>query len=168
MKKENILVIALILLTCGIIAAYIYSKQKNMIFSAGAQTSWQYQTQSPINWKTYAEYLAAAQNLDKPVFLYFRADWCTYCKKMEEITFADSTVQAELNENFISVVVDTDKDKNIADQWGIRGVPAAWFLKPDGTSIIKIPGYMDEVLLLKILKYISSGKYETMNFKDFN
>ena len=165
MKKENILVIGLIALACGILAYYIYSDKSSI---AANNDSSQAVSSSKIDWKNYSEGITAAKNLNKPVFLYFRSDWCTYCKKMETVTFADDKVQAELNENYISIFVDTGKEQDIAGQWGIRGVPVAWFLKADGTRISQLPGYVDEILFLKALKYISSGKYELMEFKDFN
>ena len=104
----------------------------------------------------------------KPIVLYFWAAWCTYCKKMEKTTLAENAVLTELKENFISISVDMDKDKKLVSQWNIRGVPAIWFLKSDGTKISNIPGYVDERQFLKALKYISSGKYETMEFDEFD
>jgi|APSaa5957512622_1039677.scaffolds.fasta_scaffold63662_2 thioredoxin-related protein len=170
MKKENILVICLIILAAGIILTYIYSKQSSPSSSHAGQTPAQYLLDSKINWwkKGYSDGMATAKSLNKPVFLHFRADWCTFCKKMENTTFADEKVQAELNENFVSIVVDTDRDKKIANQWSIRGVPATWFLESDGTRISQLPGYVGEAHFLKVLKFISSGKYQTMEFNEFD
>ena len=168
MKKENILLIGLIALACGIITAYIYSTQKNPLSSFAGTNSDQHQLSSNIDWKKYSEGMDNAQSINKPIFLYFWAGWCTYCKKMEKTTFADNAVLAELRENFISIAVDMDEDKKTAGEWNIRGVPAVWFLKADGTKISQIPGYVDERQFLKALRYISSGKYETMEFNEFD
>jgi thioredoxin-related protein len=168
MKKENILLIGLIALACGVIAAYIYSKQKSPTSSFADTSSEQHQLSSNIDWKKYSEGMDNAQSLNKPIVLYFWAAWCTYCKKMEKTTLAENAVLTELKENFISISVDMDKDKKLVSQWNIRGVPAIWFLKSDGTKISNIPGYVDERQFLKALKYISSGKYETMEFDEFD
>jgi len=67
----------------------------------------------------------------------------------------------------VSIQVDTDKNKALAEEWRVKGLPTLWFLEPDGTRISSIPGYMDATQLLQILKFIHTRSYETMDFQEF-
>ena len=120
-----------------------------------------------INWLKYDEGLARAQSENKHIFLNFHADWCGYCIKMEKETFTDAAVIAYLNKNFIPIMVDSDKEKKIAGAYNVRALPTSWFLEPDKSKISTLPGYVDAKQLLNILKYIKTGSYKKMSFKDF-
>ncbi|MBC8441007.1 MAG: thioredoxin family protein [Deltaproteobacteria bacterium] len=167
MKKENILVIAIICIT--IIGFIVYNnfkseKQTDLIQEKEpAQVS----DTSNIDWLGYAQGMDLAKSQNKHVFLYFHADWCTYCAKLKKTTFRDAAVLKYLKDNFISIAVDTDKNQGMAKQWKVRGLPTLWFLKPDNSKISSIPGYVDAEQLLQILKYIHTTSYGKMNFQDF-
>ncbi len=96
-----------------------------------------------IQWNSYFRGLELAAAREKPVFLYFHAHWCTYCKKLQQTTLADAGVIQALNENFVSVSVDVDKERNLARDWNVRGLPMMVFLRPDGSTIAGIPGFVD-------------------------
>ncbi len=122
---------------------------------------------SNIDWKPYTQGVNLAKTEKKPMFLYFRADWCKYCTKLKNITFVDKDVFNYLNNNFISIKIDIEKQKNFAMEWGIRGVPNSWFLKADNSKISNIPGYIAPDQFLNILKYIHTQSYDKMSFSDF-
>ena len=167
MKKENILVIALMCIAFTGVMIHNYIKEGGAVETAPGKASGQSLKDAGIQWKGYGEGMELAKRLNKHIFLYFHADWCTYCKKMEATTFKDKKVWAYLNENFISIQVDTEKDTEVSAQWKVRGLPTVWFLKPDGTKLDSLPGYVDEDYLSKVLNYIQSGKYEKMSFNEF-
>lgn len=98
--------------------------------------------------------LNEAQNQNKSVALIFDQDSCVYCEILKDNVLSNSTVQKELNENYIVVLVDINKNPNIADKYGIFGTPTIKFLKPDGTESGKIEGYLDSDEFLKALKEI--------------
>ena len=47
-----------------------------------------------------------AQKFNKPIFLFLESRKCYYCPIMREETFTDPKVIKELNENFISLILD--------------------------------------------------------------
>ena len=49
-----------------------------------------------------------AELRDMKYVLYFKADWCTPCKWMEETTFQDETFTNSMDQNFIFVQLDID------------------------------------------------------------
>ncbi|MCD6273237.1 MAG: thioredoxin fold domain-containing protein [Deltaproteobacteria bacterium] len=120
-----------------------------------------------INWLSYDEGLKLAQTENKKVFLHFWAAWCGYCTKMETTTFNDTAVSDYLNENFIPVKVNTDKEKTLAVKYKVRGLPDTWFLTGEGEPISDIGGYIPPGKLLPVLKYISTDSYKTQNFNKF-
>ncbi len=167
MKKENILVIAIICI--AVIGVMIYNnlkpaKQSGVI---QAEESAPASNASNIKWQGYAQGMELAKSQNKPIFLYFHADWCTYCTKLKKTTFRDKAVLKYLEDNFVSITVDTDKDKKLATEWRVKGLPTLWFLKPDNSKISSIPGYVEAKQFLQILKYIHTASYDKMSFQEF-
>lgn len=179
MKKENILVVAIICI--AIVGTLIYFNLKpdnnanansNFVAHQVAGTIEQKQIltaskTSGIDWQFYSKGIDIAKTQDKPVFLYFHADWCTYCTKLKKTTFADKNVLNYLNDNFISIAIDTEKEKAFASKWEVKGLPTLWFLKSDSSKISNLPGYVGPDQFLAILKYIRTQSYEKMSFAEF-
>lgn len=120
-----------------------------------------------INWHKYDQGLAKSKAQNKKIFLNFHADWCRYCLKMEKETFTNGDVITYMNEHFIPIMVDSDKEKQLAGQYNVRALPTSWFLEPNQSKISTLPGYVDAKQLLNILKYINTESYKKMSFKDF-
>ena len=108
-----------------------------------------------IQWYSYEEGKVLAKIEKKKVFLHFYADWCGFCLKMAKETFRDTTVVSTLNKNFISIRVDFDKETAIAEKYGVRGLPANWFLTEMGQTIVSIPGYIAPEPLLSLLREVN-------------
>ena len=120
-----------------------------------------------IQWQSFDKGMAMAKEQGKNVVLYFHADWCGYCKKMEKTTFKKASVIDYINKNFIAITVDSDKEKKIAKDYGVRGLPTMWFVKPDSSKIGNRAGYLEEETLVTILKFIKTESYKTMSYNDF-
>lgn len=120
-----------------------------------------------LKWRTFNQGVAEAKAKNKLIFLHFSAPWCTYCTKMAKTTFADASVTDYLEENYIPVRVDFDKEKPTAMIFGVRGVPFTWLLTETGERISGLPGYVDAERLLLLLKFVETGSYKTMSLKDF-
>jgi len=122
---------------------------------------------SQINWHSFEKGLSMAAKQEKKIFLYFHADWCKYCTKMGNTTFKDSQVIDLLNKEFISIQVDSEKQQEIANNYGVRGLPNSWFLEKDATKINSLPGYVDGPVFAIILKYIKTDSFQKMSFQEF-
>ena len=146
---------------------YNNSKPKKQVDFIQGKESGQTSDIATIDWQGYVKGMDLAKSQNKHVFLYFHADWCTYCKKLKETTLKDKAVLSYLKDNFVSITVDTDKDQQLANQWKVKGLPTLWFLKPDNSKISSIPGFIDAERFLNVLKYIHTASYDKMNFQDF-
>ena len=84
-------------------------------------------------------------NPDTTVMLDFAAEWCSSCKEMEHITFADAAVKAKMGE-FVLVQADvtdnTDEERALTKRFGLFGPPGILFFKK-GSEIknARIIGY---------------------------
>ena len=113
-----------------------------------------------IKWYSYEEGKVLAKVEKKKVFLHFYADWCVFCGKMNKETFQDANVISKLNDTFISIRVDTDKEMETALKYGVRGLPANWFLTETGQPIVNIPGYIAPDAMLSLLKEVNEVEVE--------
>ncbi|HPF25064.1 MAG: thioredoxin family protein [Steroidobacteraceae bacterium] len=86
----------------------------------------------------------AAQAADKPVFLYWGAQWCPPCKQLKSSVFSRPDFIAK-SRSFVAVYLDGDLPK--AQKWGdefrVTGYPTVVIFKPDRTEIMRLSGGMD-------------------------
>lgn len=92
-----------------------------------------------VQWSSaYGETLAAARERGRPIILDFTADWCRSCKELEKETYTDPAVRRCASE-FATVMVDgtrdTDEFVTLKERFGIKGLPAVFFMCPDGTVV---------------------------------
>ena len=93
-----------------------------------------------VRWDKYdAKALAAAKAANKPVVIDFYADWCLPCKELDEKTFTDPAVVAELD-RFVRVKADLtapddETTKQLTKQYAILGVPTLVFLDAGGNEM---------------------------------
>ena len=86
------------------------------------------------------------------LFLIFSADWCAPCNQMKS-TWADAKVKAAL-EQFINYHINVDKERNAANENGIRTIPTygIYDVSSGRPKAVKVAsGYKDVGELLKWL-----------------
>ncbi|MBW6489937.1 MAG: thioredoxin [Lentimicrobium sp.] len=66
---------------------------------------------------------------DKPVIIDFYADWCGPCKKIAPIM---AQLAEEYKDQVIIYKVDTDKERELAQVFGIRSIPSILFVPVEG------------------------------------
>jgi len=109
--------------------------------------------------ESYAAGLELAKTRQKPLMVYFGADWCAPCDKLEEITFQDAAVLRELK-GMIAVKVDgsemSDSISAIFSKYRVYNLPTIAFLVPPD-EVLKSPritGYIEADELVKYLQEI--------------
>jgi len=120
-----------------------------------------------VQWIDYNKGLAKAKTEKKPILLNFFANWCGYCVKMEKETFSDRTVANFLNDTFVPIRVNSDKEPRISAMYGVRGLPYFWFLTDKGERIASIPGFIPASMFINYLRYIQTSSYQKMDFNQF-
>jgi thioredoxin-related protein len=120
-----------------------------------------------IAWLSYEDGLAVAAESGKMVMIDFHADWCKYCKKMDKETFTDPGVIRLIEQYFVPISVDTQKQKKIGQQYSVKSLPTIWFLESDGSPITPLPGFADAKRFRTVLGFMSSRSFESMSFDDY-
>ncbi len=95
-----------------------------------------------------------SQSENKTLAIIFDQDSCVYCDILKEDVLSDEEVQKELNENFIVLLVDINKNPDIAQKYNVYGTPTIQFLDSNGNDIDKIEGCPQKEELLNIVKEI--------------
>lgn len=95
-----------------------------------------------VVWETYTEAaLAKALKQNKPIMIYFAADWCGPCHKLRQETFTDEDVRAE-SERFIRFKVDLTKPEGenakAGEKYSVSALPTVVFVGADGNERIRI------------------------------
>lgn len=120
-----------------------------------------------IKWLSYDQGMAQGKSQQKKVFINFYATWCSFCRMMDTKTFTDAAVIAYLNDNFITVKVDVDQEREVAAQYNIRPLPDMWFISEKGEAIGNKPGYVGAEEMLAVLKFIQTDSYLKMSYQEF-
>jgi len=115
----------------------------------------------PLEWHSFDEGMALGKSQGKIVFVFFWADWCTYCHTMDRETFHNQTVVDLLDKNFIAVKVDSDREQKLSNLFKIRGLPDNWFFSKSGSVLGHRPGYIPADTFIKILRSIGAGGPES-------
>lgn len=120
-----------------------------------------------VNWRSYPNGIEEIQSGEKKGFVHFYTDWCTYCRKMDAETFSSEQVVRLLNEHFIPVRVDAEKEVSVARTYGVNQFPTSLFLSADTGVIAGRPGFIAADQMIDILRFIRTGSYKNMTFLDF-
>ncbi|MBX3443172.1 MAG: thioredoxin family protein [Planctomyces sp.] len=77
----------------------------------------------------------------KPMLLVFGADWCHYCKKLEQSTLTNTELAKYINANFIPVHIDADDEPKVTEILEVTGLPCSVVLSPNADLLGRINGY---------------------------
>ena len=94
--------------------------------------------------------LQQAGKADKLVLVNFYANWCGFCRRMDQRTFTDKTVIQKMNA-FVPVKINTDIEKKIAKEYAVNGLPTTVILDSKGRIILGSEGYMRSSDLIEMM-----------------
>jgi len=90
---------------------------------------------SEINWiESYVKASEIAKAENKPMLVFINSPGCGACQVMKDITFKDETIYPYINEHFISVSLDIDKN-DAPKTLQTEVTPTFHFVKYDGIKI---------------------------------
>ena len=93
------------------------------------------------NFTNYKEALEASKKYNRPMFLYFGADWCGFCKKLKAETLSDAGIKDKLSKEYITYFVNVDKDRTTARKYKVSGIPAYMVVDSSETIIVRDSGF---------------------------
>lgn len=95
----------------------------------------------------------------KPTVLLFSAPWCSWCHLMLEEADTSEEVQVELEE-VMAILVDTDRNIELAAHFEVRGVPAVAVTNAAGELVAFKTGYQPPKELAATIRRAHEGRGE--------
>ncbi len=142
-----------------------------------------------IQWMTWEEAIKKSEKTPKKIFVDVYTDWCGWCKKMDQSTFADPQVVDYVNKNFYAVKFNAEQPEPITYKGytmkfvangrrgyhelayslldGRLGYPSYVYLDEQQNRITVSPGFKPVDAMMKELQFIAGGHYKTTSFENF-
>ena len=89
-----------------------------------------------VDWHEWGpEAFEAAERAGKPVLCSLTAPWCEWCERMDEESYSEPKLAANIGESFVPIRVDVDRHPRIRERYNMGGFPTTVFLTPEGTVL---------------------------------
>lgn len=86
-----------------------------------------------VEWREWGQAaFDEAAAADIPVLLSLTATWCDHCHEMDAETYAEPRIAANINDSFVPIRVDVDRQPRVRDRYNMGGFPSTVFLAPNG------------------------------------
>ena len=104
-------------------------------------------------WQDWSpQVFAQARAEKKLVLLDMAAVWCHWCHVMDEKTYADPAVLAELKQHYRVIRVDQDARPDLSNRYKDYGWPATILFDAQGRELVKRAGYIERSEFLPLLQ----------------
>lgn len=183
---KKIMLGAILVAGLGAIAAFAFPAMKNAQQTTESKAD---TANASIQWISWDEAIKANQKQPKKIFVDVYTDWCGWCKRMDQTTFADPKVAEIVNKHFYAVKFDAEGKGDVQYdghtfkfiQSGARGVhelayalldgrlgyPSYVYLNESRERITISPGYKPVDSFLKELEFIVGEHYKTTSYQDY-
>ena len=112
--------------------------------SGAGVTSWTYMDETKLSWRAYGQAtFDEAKKRDIPLFVLVYADWCEWCKKLENETLETPKIMKLLQGKYIPVAINYDKQPKLAKQLGAKLVPTMILMTPGNEKLLRFYGFIN-------------------------
>jgi thioredoxin-like negative regulator of GroEL len=132
-------------LSPGVLVAVLAALLMGAVERAAAQTSpflssgW-----AELRWRTdYNSARKEAAEKGLPLIIDFGTENCVYCRKLEATTFRDPRVATLMNNRFVLLKIDADREPALANHLNIRSYPTLYFADSSGKIIQVVSGFKE-------------------------
>ena len=136
-----------------------------VLFLLSCEARREYPEVSKINWeRDWERAVQRAGEEGKPIFIYFYAVWCSWCREYEEV-LERPRVRTRINGEFIPLLLDIDRDRRAFLRFGGRGTPFTVILSPRGDLLVRFHGVAGERDLLEVMGVVLQGELRAVREK---
>jgi len=138
------------------------------------------QNNNILKWLSYDQALKKSKIEDIPTLIYFYADNCGWCRKLEDETFKNQEVKQLMNRDFAIVKINSNSSNVVVSDNGkisekqlsqelyqVRANPTIWFLTSNKERIAPLPGYAPAEDFINVLHFIRGGYYREFTFPEY-
>jgi thiol:disulfide interchange protein len=104
----------------------------------------------PFGWyegaSGYESAVAETRDDHRPMIVYFRTDWCPYCRQLESELLRTGPVVDYL-QSVVKVRINPEAgagENEIARRYGVTGYPSVFLHRPAESSFVKLPTHIQE------------------------
>jgi thioredoxin-like negative regulator of GroEL len=124
-----------------------------------------------VQWRSdYNSARREAADKNRPLVVDFGTANCYWCKRLDAETFRDPTIARLMNERFIALRIDADKEVTLAQMLRIQNYPTIVIAAPDGRILVTREGYMEAAPFLeqlqRALATISNPEWMTHDYQE--
>ncbi len=94
-----------------------------------------------------------AKQAARPLLIHFHATWCPPCRQMERDVLFHADVRELLSKNFVAVMIDSDQNPDLINQFEIKSLPTDVVIGPDGVVLLKAEGGRDRKTYLAQMRH---------------
>lgn len=142
-----------------------------------------------IKWITFEEAIELSKSNPRKLLIDIYTDWCGWCKKMDQDTYANPKLASYINENYYAVKFNAEQREDIVFDGhtfkfipnGSRGVhqlaaaltnnqlsyPTTVFMNEKLEILQPIPGYMNAKSIEPILFYFGEDKHKSVPWEEY-
>ena len=147
-KARTLIIIATLLVACDLGADTTGVNQQEAEVTQEKKTAVFWQRWSPSLFEQ-------AKKVNRLVLVDFAAEWCHFCKKLDQTTWRDAEVLAAIEADYIPVRVQDEIDTERAEKYRRYGRPAIVVFDGDGKEIFKKRGYQEPQQMLWTLQGVA-------------
>ena len=86
-----------------------------------------------VAWRAWGpDAFAEASDTETPILLSLSATWCGACHEMDARTYNEPRIAANINDSFVPIRVDIDRNPRVRERYNMGGFPTTAFLTPTG------------------------------------
>jgi thioredoxin-like negative regulator of GroEL len=100
-----------------------------------------------------------ASEKGRPLLIDFGTENCFWCKKLDLTTFHDPAVVALLNEQFVALKVDAEREPSLTQSLRIQQYPTMVLAGPEGRILGVLEGYQEAPQLAEQLRKVAAGYF---------
>lgn len=147
--------------------------------------------QEKIQWMSFEEAVERCAEQPKMVFIDVFTDWCGWCKRMDQSTFANPVIAKYMNEHFYAVKFDAERQDTLTFQGkqylsvmrpdgrkgshqlayallkGKMSYPSYVIMNEQMQTIQIIGGYMEARQFEPMIHFFGDKAYKSMSGEDF-
>lgn len=105
-----------------------------------------------IAWQSNAESaVLAARDSGKPLVVFVTADFCVYCRRMEETVWTNKEIIRAVDEKFVALKLDPARHEQLIEKLGVQAFPTTIVFDQKGQPLATAKGFVNPSTMLKML-----------------